>query len=252
VTGGARFSDHFSGHASQYATFRPTYPDELVDELARLAPARERAWDAATGNGQAALLLASRFSAVIATDASAQQLAHARAHPRVRYVRARSEDPALATASIDLVAVAQSLHWFDRPRFFDVTKRVLRPGGIVAAWCYTLARVDAAIDPIVDDFYERRVGRYWPPERVHVERLYRDFDFPFEELALAEPRMRAEFTRAQFLGYVATWSAVQRARQQEGVDPLEEFVRALAPIWPADERRVVRWPVGLRVGRWRA
>ena len=49
------FKDHFSGHASAYAAFRPSYPPELFEQLAALNTRRERAWDCATGNGQAAV-----------------------------------------------------------------------------------------------------------------------------------------------------------------------------------------------------
>ncbi len=55
------FKDHFSRLAAQYAEFRPRYPGALFDLLARIAPARARAWDCACGSGQATLDLAERF-----------------------------------------------------------------------------------------------------------------------------------------------------------------------------------------------
>ena len=70
----AAFPDHFSGRASEYARFRPRYPARLFDYLARLSPDRHRAWDCATGNGQAALGLARQFGSVVASDASPRQL----------------------------------------------------------------------------------------------------------------------------------------------------------------------------------
>src|SRR6185295_1862480 len=106
-----------------------------------------------------------------------------------------------------------------------------------------------AVDPIVDGFYEGRVGRFWPPERRHIAAHYRDLDFPFDELSIGSWEMRGELTRAQFLGYVATWAAVKLARDEQRVDPMPELANALAQVWPEEERRVVRWPMGLRVGR---
>src|SRR5262249_61963053 len=79
------FKDHFSGHSEHYARFRPTYPPALFDVLSALAPRRDRCWDAGTGSGQAAVGLAGRFGEVVATDASSEQIAHARSHPRVTY-----------------------------------------------------------------------------------------------------------------------------------------------------------------------
>src|SRR5690606_37365985 len=71
------FADHFSGHAALYAARRPRYPDTLFGWLAAQSPARERAWDAGCGSGQAALGLAAHFDQVIASDPSAEQIAEA-------------------------------------------------------------------------------------------------------------------------------------------------------------------------------
>jgi 2-polyprenyl-3-methyl-5-hydroxy-6-metoxy-1,4-benzoquinol methylase len=105
--------DHFSGHASAYHQFRPTYPASLFAALAAGAPSREAAWDVGCGNGQASVALAAHFATVFATDMSAQQIASADAHPRVQYRVAPAEESGLAPRSIDLVLVAQALHWFD-------------------------------------------------------------------------------------------------------------------------------------------
>ena len=69
------FKDHFSRLAAHYASFRPRYPPALFDYLEECCPRRDCAWDCACGSGQATLALATRFAAVIATDASAAQLA---------------------------------------------------------------------------------------------------------------------------------------------------------------------------------
>jgi methylase of polypeptide subunit release factors len=74
------FKDHFSKQAAGYAKFRPRYPPQLFDSLGRIAPSRQLAWDCATGNGQAAIGLASVFDRVIATDASEKQIANAQSH----------------------------------------------------------------------------------------------------------------------------------------------------------------------------
>src|SRR5690606_34074924 len=97
--GGAGFPDHFSGHADEYAAHRPAYPPALVDYLAGRAPGRRLAWEAGCGSGQLSVPLAGRFQRVIATDASAEQLARAAPHPRVEYRRARAEASGLPDAA---------------------------------------------------------------------------------------------------------------------------------------------------------
>jgi SAM-dependent methyltransferase len=247
VTG---FADHYSRGAREYAAHRPGYPPALVARVAALCPRQGLAWDVGTGNGQAAHLLAAHFQAVRATDASAAQIGQATPHHRVTYAVAREDDSGLDAGSADLVTVAQALHWFDLTRFYAEVRRVLRPDGVVAAWCYGRVHVDTPVDRVVDAFYTRRVGRYWPPERRHVEVAYRDLPFPFDEVALDGGEMAARLSRGGFVGYVGTWSAVRRARDAEGQDPLREFAKELAVVWPdADQVRTVSWPIGLRVGR---
>ncbi len=244
------FADHFSKLSPDYAAFRPVYPRGLIGWLAELAPARECAWDCGTGNGQAALLLAEHFERVIATDASQEQLSHARADPRVEYRCVQAEHSGLDTASIDLVTVAAAIHWFDLERFHAESKRVLRPRGVLAAFSYDLVHVTPAIDRVTEWFYKERVGRYWPAGRRLVETRYRDIPFPFEELEFGSRAIEADLDRRAFLGYVSTWSSVARCRAVEGRDPMPELEMRLAPLWPnAEERRHAVWPLFGRVGR---
>jgi SAM-dependent methyltransferase len=118
------FIDEFSQAAEIYASSRPTYPETLFQTLASLAPATRSAWDCGTGNGQAAAGLAEFFESIEATDASTEQIAHAKLHPRVRYQTVPAEASGLADKSMDLVSVAQALHWFDRDRFFAEVQRI--------------------------------------------------------------------------------------------------------------------------------
>ncbi|MDH3589856.1 MAG: class I SAM-dependent methyltransferase, partial [Gammaproteobacteria bacterium] len=64
-----KFKDHFSGHAADYANFRPGYTEALYRWLAQLVPAAQLIWECGCGNGQAARRLAEYFPRVIATDA---------------------------------------------------------------------------------------------------------------------------------------------------------------------------------------
>src|SRR6266540_4796906 len=86
-----RFKDHFSCHSKDYARYLPTYPSSLFSAVSSLAKRHEHCLDAGTGNGQAAVGLATHFAEVVATDASADQIAHAIPHPRVTYRVAPAE-----------------------------------------------------------------------------------------------------------------------------------------------------------------
>ncbi len=245
----AGFKDHFSVAAGDYDRYRPAYPEALMAFLADLAPSRARAWDCATGTGQAATGLAEHFQKVIATDASRAQLAHAVPHPRVEYVLARAEDCGLDDASVDLVTVAQALHWLDLNAFYAEVRRVARPGAVFAAWTYSLADADPVVDPLVAAFYEE-MAPWWPPERVHVEEGYRNLAFPFEAIEAPDFEVRADWPLDRLLGYFSTWSGVNHCREQTGRDPVEAVGRRLAEVWGEPSMpRPVRWPLHLRVGR---
>ncbi|MGI9115845.1 MAG: class I SAM-dependent methyltransferase [Chthoniobacterales bacterium] len=243
------FKDHFSGHAAEYAQFRPEYPTELFKYLTSIAPGRAQAWDCATGNGQAAIALASHFSRVIATDASAQQIANARQHDRVEYRVATAEASGLDDNSIDLITVAQALHWFDLPRFFSEATRVLKSRGAIAVWAYNLLQAGKEIDAIIRRFYRETTDAFWPPERSIVEAGYRTINFPFQELQPPGFEMRTRWNLDQLLGYLRTWSATKKFIAARGFDPLDDVAAEMRAFWPQREAaREMKWPLHLRVG----
>lgn len=243
------FKDHFSTHAGDYAKARPGYPAALFSWLADIAPARECAWDCATGNGQAAVALADHFTRVIATDASETQIQHASPHPKVDYRIATAEQSGIASASCDLVTVAQAYHWFAQDVFLAEVRRILKPGGVLAVWGYGLTRVSPEIDRVVDMFANRIVGPYWPPERIHIDNEYADL--PFIENMIDAPAfaMSLQWQREQFLAYLETWSSVQRYCNEKHHSPMNWVRDELDVYWPAGQVLEVSWPIFFKAGR---
>jgi SAM-dependent methyltransferase len=243
------FKDHFSGHAFDYARYRPGYPAALYDWLASQAPGQTRAWDVATGNGQAALALARHFHQVIATDASEQQLAQAVLGDTIEYRVEAAEASSLDDCSADLVTVAQAYHWFDHERFLQEVERVARPGAVLAIWTYALAEINPALDVEVRQFYQQPIEKYWPPERRLVEEAYASLKFPWEELPVPEFRLELDWSLADFLGYLRTWSAVRRYASDTGVDPVFEWESRFKAAWGDTKIQPVSWPMRVRAFR---
>lgn len=241
------FADHFSSHAALYAEFRPRYPAALFHWLAVVAPGTAQAWDAGTGNGQVAFGLASRFARVRATDASAEQIAQAVAHPRIDYAVAQCES-GLPAAGAQLVTAGQALHWFDADAFCREAKRVLQPGGILAVFGYKYSRVSAEVDDLVRHHMEMTLGQYWPPEHRVVNEGYRSIALPIDELVPPPLELREDWSVAQYVGFLRTWSGTRRFIAARGDEPIAQFEQALVAAWGETPRRTVRWELFVRAG----
>jgi SAM-dependent methyltransferase len=242
------FIDKFSDGADRYRRARPTYPSDLFAALAAVAPGRDLAWDCGTGNGQAAVGLAAHFTAVHATDPSAEQLANATAADRVEYRLEQAEDVSLADRSADLVLAAQSLHWFDLARFYAEASRVLKPGGILAAIGYDHMYVDRHVDRTLNVHLLPLLTRYWAPQNAILWAGYRSIPFPGEEVRLGAHAIYLDWSFADAVGYMMSWSAVRALIAAEGQGPIDSAFAAVAPLWGKDARRVVI-PLHLRVAR---
>ena len=246
------FADHFSAVAAQYADARPEYPDALFAWLAAHAPGRALAWEAGCGSGQASRGLARHFDRVFATDPSAAQVAQASAPANVAFAVEPGERCSLPDASADAVCVAQALHWFDRDAFFAECARVLRPGGVLAAWGYQdivlpgpLAAANAAL--------QDAIRPYWPRERALIDEAYASFAWPFAPLAAPVRdlrELRVEWTLPRLLGYFASYSASKRCREATGEDPVAAHAPAFAAAWgDPDIARPLHWPLFVHARR---
>lgn len=244
------FKDHFSSGSADYAAYRPTYPGELVDRLADVSPAQDRALDCGCGTGQLSVLLADRFHEVVATDASAAQIAKAAPRDGVMYRTAPAEKSGLADASVDLITVAQAAHWLDLERFYAEARRVARPQAVIALITYGVLHVDGGVDRHVQRFYYDTIAPYWPAERRHVEDGYRSLPFPFQEIAFPPLAIEVTWRLEDLLGYINTWSAVKAAEKALDSNPVEHLAAALRKDWddPGVARRVI-WPLSVRAGR---
>jgi SAM-dependent methyltransferase len=221
----------------------------MFEYLGSVAPSRQLAWDCGTGNGQAAVGLATVFDRVIATDASEKQISNVQPHERVEYRVAPAENSGIKSGTVDLIMVAQALHWFDLPRFYEEVPRVLKSKGVFAASAYKFFHITPEIDRLVNHrYYDKVVGPFWPPERALVEK-FEELPFPFSEIQTPPFEMIAQWNLEHLLGYLRSWSATQRFMAAKGADPLEQITDELRTVWGDPQRtRKVKWPLALRIG----
>lgn len=244
---GRDFADHFSSHAATYRAFRPRYPAALFHWLAVTAPGTALAWDAGTGNGQVATGLVQRFARVVATDASAEQVARADLHPRIEY-RVAQYESGLADGAAQLVTVGQALHWFDADAFSREVRRVLQPRGVLAAFAYQHSRISADVDLLVRHHHDVTLGHYWPKEHHLIHDEYRSIALPIDELVAPPFELQEDWSLEQYTGFLRSWSATQRLIAARGEEPVRQFEEELRRAWGPLPRRAVTWPLFIRAG----
>lgn len=244
------FKDHFSKGSEDYAAYRPSYPLALVETLANLCPAQNRVLDCGCGTGQLSVLLAEKFDEVIATDASAAQIAKAQKKEGVIYRTALAEQSDLANESVDLITVAQAAHWLDLDKFYKEVERIAKPNGILALITYGVLEVEGAVDDLIQQFYYQTIGPYWPAERQHVEDGYQSLPFPFTELEVPTINMQEFWNLDELIGYFNTWSAIKEAKKVLGWNPVDQLRVDLLPEWGEPEsKKKITWPLSIRAGK---
>lgn len=245
---GGGFIDRFSAHAEAYREGRPSYPAELFEALAAIAPARALAWDCGTGNGQAAFGLAAHFDRVHATDPSERQISQAAQSERIAYAVEPAERVSLGDGTTDLVLAAQALHWFDLELFYAEARRVLKPGGILAAVGYDWMYVSPDIDRAINECVIPPLSPYWAPQNRILWDGYRSIPFPGEEIRLGAFAIYLDWSLEEVRRYIQCWSAVRDLIAAGGDSTLASALAEVGRLWGEGKRRVVM-PLHLRVAR---
>jgi SAM-dependent methyltransferase len=169
--------------AGGYAAHRPAPPAALLDVLSLEAQVERPRLvvDLGSGTGLSTRAWAERADEIVGVEASNEMRAQAEsqtAAQNVRYVRAFAQDTGLPDAEADIVTCSQSLHWMEPEPTFAEAARILRPGGVFAAYDYDwppLCRweVEAAFEEMVRRLARLREdgGRPRYSKDGHLERI---------------------------------------------------------------------------------
>lgn len=242
--------DNFSAQASSYAQFRPVYPQILYDRLLDLVKEKSTAWDCGSGNGQVAGVLSAHFDEVIATDISASQIQHAIQKPNINYRLLPAENTDIKTSSVDLITVAQAIHWFNFDEFYKEVKRVSKPEGFLAVWGYNLPELNAQIGKVIQKLYNDILGnQYWDPERRFIEENYRTIPFPFKEIHFPGLQIETSWNLENLLGYLNSWSAVQHYIRKNNINPVGQLETEFKTAWGTEKTCKVSFPIYTRIGK---
>jgi SAM-dependent methyltransferase len=160
---------------SRYDDLRPEPPAELIDVLDTLSPGSppQLVVDLGSGTGISTVIWSPRAGRVVGIEHNPEMLAAARSAPRVEYRQALAQDTGLPDACADVVTCAQSLHWMEHGSTIGEVARILRPGGVFAAYDYDWPpvvdwEVDAAFLAVLE---ASGVDPARPEKAQHIERL---------------------------------------------------------------------------------
>jgi ubiquinone/menaquinone biosynthesis C-methylase UbiE len=233
------------GFAEHYDAFRPAPPAVLLEALTRyvVGASLRCVVDLGSGTGLSTRAWADRAEQVIGVEANPamRAVAEARtAQSNVRYVDAFAAQTGLRGGSAGLVTCSQSLHWMDRESVLAEVARILRPGGVFAAYDYDMPPV---VHPEVDRVFEKHlllrkrfrdaheVSAGWTrtPKAGHLDAIRESGHFAFaRELVLHDEREAGAedvVGLARSLGLVPELRALGVTEEELGLTELEEVTR---------------------------
>ncbi|WP_068026753.1 class I SAM-dependent methyltransferase [Nocardia mexicana] len=133
----ARRASSFGAEAAAYAAHRPDYPPAgirwALEPLRGVAAPEVVDLGAGTGKLTDGLLDGGARVTAVEPDA-AMRAEFARRHPGVSVLAGSAESIPLPDNSVHALVAGQAFHWFDLPKAFPEFARVLRPGGVLAAF----------------------------------------------------------------------------------------------------------------------
>jgi SAM-dependent methyltransferase len=249
------------GFAEHYDAYRPVPPPALLEVLVRYLPGPplHRVVDLGSGTGLSTRVWADRADEVIGVEANPamRAVAEARtAETNIRYVEAFAAETGLSAGSTDLVTCSQSFHWMEREPVLAEAVRILRPGGVFAAYDYDMPPV---VHPEVDlvftehlrlrrqfrDVHEVTAGWTRTPKTDHLAAIRESGRFAFvRELVLhdeSDTGVEEVLGLARSLGLVPELRALGVTDEALGLTRLEEVTRRVLA------HRRVPWLIGYRV-----
>ena len=242
--------DLFSTQSDFYAKYRPSYPKELFEYILSFVNNKDIAWDCATGNGQAASVLSNYFKKVIATDISKAQIEKGVIKDNLEYLVCPAESTPFTDNTFDLVTVAQAYHWIKWEQFRKEVIRVCKPNAVIAIWTYyNHTTGDERVDAAVRSFYENVTRPYWDYERKYVEEKYETVEFDYQLLPVKNFETILYWQREDLLGYVSSWSAIQKFIKTNGYSAVPQLEENINKIWSEGETKKVSFPIYLKLGR---
>ncbi len=197
----------FSSKAAQYACYRWDYAPDAIQRIFQVTGIGQQSLVADIGAGTGILThhFAGRCRWVYAIEPNAAMrtiLAQTLgAHPGCLISAGRAEATGLPDHSLDLVTVAQALNWFDPLPARSEFRRILKPGGWLAA-IRNLGGYDEPLDSALETIYPKETAASaWMIGNSQPVEFYYGSDFIQESFVSTQTQ-----TWDEFIGSLSTAS----------------------------------------------
>jgi SAM-dependent methyltransferase len=220
-----------------YDAHRPSPPRALLDLLCLVAQVdRPRlVVDLGSGTGLSTRVWADRADEVIGIEASAEMRGRAEeatTAPNVRFMHAFADATGLPDEAADIVTCSQSFHWMEPEPTLAEATRILRPGGVFAAYDYDWPpvvhwEVERAFDEMRHRLADHRAGNLKKERHLAVIEATGRFRYTRETLLHSRDRGSADriVGMAMSLGTLSVALAKGVTEEELGLASLRETAR---------------------------
>jgi ubiquinone/menaquinone biosynthesis C-methylase UbiE len=236
-------SNVWTGKASSYDQVRPTPPSALLDLLTQLihTPHPALVVDLGSGTGLSTAIWGERVERVIGIEPNADMRKEAvhklEGHPYAAHIEYRegvAHQTNLPDGSVDIVTAAQSFHWMEPTATLAEIARILRPGGLFAAYDYDWPpAIHWELDRLVQEMSRRLVElvrerglpqhlKLWPKDR-HLDHMRESGHFRFTHEVLLHHIEQGDAARFLEMTRSTAFSG-SFADQEIGLDRLNNAV----------------------------
>lgn len=226
--------------AAAYSKIRPQPPVSLIKSILDYLRSGydgplEAALDVGCGSGQSTHILAPHFTSVTGVDISEAQIAEAvklNKTPAVSFRVSGAELLPFPDSSQQLVTAGQACHWFDLPKFFKETDRVLVPGGVVALYCYEIPRIvhhhlAEKLSAMIYQVFDEQLAGCWGEGVKDTVDMYQDprFTIPYHDSCRDEAHvLEWEASVADVTFDLTSWSGFNTYREKNGAAAAQKIL----------------------------
>ncbi|XP_071978853.1 putative methyltransferase DDB_G0268948 isoform X1 [Engystomops pustulosus] len=229
-------------HASSYQKYRFSPAQEIQDMIfsylhEKLNKPYELAVDVGCGTGLSTKILSPHFKKVLGIDISKAQIEEAKNAvklPNTIFRVSPAEEVPVDDASVDLLTACAAVHWFDIEKLLTEVDRILKPGGCLAFYTYTLnmeLHYKYRSEQLTKLFLEVKdfLTNYQNEKMHHVQTEYKEiFDcIPYtDKLRIVDIVTKTRISVGDIIGFCQTLSAFRIYHRLEP-ENAKDYIKAI-------------------------